>query len=285
MILGTVQLGLDYGINNQSGKPSRVQAKQILDYAYSSGIKTLDTAAGYGNSEEIIGLFHKVNPSREFGIITKFHFNESSNLSKVISQSLEKLKISRIETLMFHSFAQYEQYGKLILNEWQLNHKDSVKQFGVSVYNNEEIEELLEDDDISVIQLPFNLFDNGTQRANVLKNAKQKGKIIHVRSLFLQGLFFMDTKRLPQKLTPLMQDLLKLNEIAIKWGYTKEYLALNYAKSRPYIDEIVVGVESFEQLKSNILNLSNDFSLEIVNEIEKIQVKEKQLLNPSNWNK
>lgn len=285
MILGTVQLGLDYGINNQRGKPNRVQANQILNYAYSSGIKTLDTAAGYGNSEEIIGLFHKETPLNRFNIITKFHFDNKSELGEIIQSAKSKLRVGQIETLMFHSFQNYKDFGKRILGEWNLKFKDAAKQFGVSVYNNAEIEELLEDDDISVIQLPFNLFDNGAQRAKILKKAKQKGKVIHVRSLFLQGLFFIAPQRLPQKLQPLMQDLLKLNEIAIKWGYTKEHLALNYAKSRPYIDEIVVGVDSLEQLKSNMLNLRNDFSLEIVNEIEKIQVKEKQLLNPSNWNK
>ena len=48
--LGTVQLGVSYGINNQSGKPDRTQAFGILDTALTNGISALDTAAAYGDS-------------------------------------------------------------------------------------------------------------------------------------------------------------------------------------------------------------------------------------------
>ena len=53
--LGTVQLGLNYGIHNDSGKPSLETSFRILNAAMEAGINTLDTAAGYGNSEEVIG--------------------------------------------------------------------------------------------------------------------------------------------------------------------------------------------------------------------------------------
>ena len=51
MILGTVELGLDYGINNSEGKPSKMQAFELLDTAWNGGIRELDTAAAYGDSE------------------------------------------------------------------------------------------------------------------------------------------------------------------------------------------------------------------------------------------
>ena len=51
IILGTAQFGLDYGINNQNGKVSDKDVDQILNYAFESGIKELDTASSYGNSE------------------------------------------------------------------------------------------------------------------------------------------------------------------------------------------------------------------------------------------
>ena len=53
--LGTVQLGVSYGINNQSGKPDRTQAFGILDTALTNGISALDTAAAYGDSEQSSG--------------------------------------------------------------------------------------------------------------------------------------------------------------------------------------------------------------------------------------
>ena len=52
LILGTVQLGLDYGIIKK--KPTIEQSKDILNLAINSNILTFDTAQGYGNSEEIL---------------------------------------------------------------------------------------------------------------------------------------------------------------------------------------------------------------------------------------
>ena len=50
-ILGTVHFGLDYGINNDVGKISEDDAFRILMISYQNGIRTLDTAGNYGNSE------------------------------------------------------------------------------------------------------------------------------------------------------------------------------------------------------------------------------------------
>ena len=72
LILGTVQFGLDYGINNKQGQVSERSIKEILDLAFENGINILDTAEGYGDSQERIGNYHK-NSSNIFNIVTKFH--------------------------------------------------------------------------------------------------------------------------------------------------------------------------------------------------------------------
>ena len=74
LILGTVQFGLDYGVNNTTGKPSKLNIRSILDSAYNSGIQLLDTAEGYGDSQIKIGEYHN-NSINKFKIITKFSSN------------------------------------------------------------------------------------------------------------------------------------------------------------------------------------------------------------------
>ena len=54
LVLGTVQLGMDYGINNSSGKPDQREAVSLLAAAYSKGIKYLDTAEAYGTAQQVI---------------------------------------------------------------------------------------------------------------------------------------------------------------------------------------------------------------------------------------
>ena len=46
--LGTVQFGLDYGVNNKRGKIPADEVFRILDKAAEAGIDTLDTAHAYG---------------------------------------------------------------------------------------------------------------------------------------------------------------------------------------------------------------------------------------------
>ena len=53
--LGAVQFGLSYGVANNKVKTSYQESRKIINFAYLSGVDTLDTAIIYGNSEEILG--------------------------------------------------------------------------------------------------------------------------------------------------------------------------------------------------------------------------------------
>ena len=55
--LGTVQLGMPYGISNVDGKPPEAIARNILDAAMHSGITTFDTSESYGSAEDVIGKY------------------------------------------------------------------------------------------------------------------------------------------------------------------------------------------------------------------------------------
>ena len=63
--LGTVQLGLAYGANNTVGLPSEQEAADIVRLAAGAGVAMLDTAHGYGLSEERIGLALQTLPAGE----------------------------------------------------------------------------------------------------------------------------------------------------------------------------------------------------------------------------
>ena len=73
IILGTVQLGMPYGLGEWKDEvmPESV-AFSILDEAWASGINTLDTANSYGLSEERIAKFLRLNPQKSFHVISKF---------------------------------------------------------------------------------------------------------------------------------------------------------------------------------------------------------------------
>ena len=57
LALGTVQLGMDYGITNLAGQPSVETANDVIQAALKAGVTTIDTSIAYGSSEELIGEF------------------------------------------------------------------------------------------------------------------------------------------------------------------------------------------------------------------------------------
>src|SRR5512146_186573 len=54
-VLGSVQLGLEYGAANRTGKPAREGAVRLLRHAQASGVAAFDTARSYGEAEERLG--------------------------------------------------------------------------------------------------------------------------------------------------------------------------------------------------------------------------------------
>jgi aryl-alcohol dehydrogenase-like predicted oxidoreductase len=286
LILGTVQFGLDYGINNTIGKLSEDQVFELLETAYDLGIRTLDTAEAYGNAHSIISNFHKQSKNK-FNIISKYsssNFEYPIDLVERIQVHCSNFNVNYLEGYMFHS---YNDFKMNINNDPNVldNIKNSglVKKIGVSVYSNDEIEDLLNFKNINLIQLPFNLFDNEYQRKEILEKAKKRNIEIHTRSVFLQGLFFKDINTLTNCLLPLKNNLSELSLLLKNNNITIESLALNYPLNKTYIDKVLIGVDSLEQLKNNIKATENDFDKSIYEKIDCIQIKNTKLLNPSNW--
>ena len=281
LILGTVQFGLHYGINNSSGQTSEAEAHEILHYARAEGITTLDTAAAYGNSEEIIGSYHKEHGP--FSIITKFDKHNGLSWKESIEQSIEKLNVEIVDFAMFHSFDDYiKSKGSLraIVSKGKGKY---FRKLGVSVYTNEELESLLDDDRIELIQLPFNMFDNEHLRGDMLRKLKDKGKIIHTRSVFLQGLFFKEPNTLDSKFDGIKDELTIVKKVAEQAEMTVNSLALNYVASKDYIDGVLIGVDSKNQLEQNINALDATIDEAAFKAIDKLKIKHIDLLNPSKW--
>jgi aryl-alcohol dehydrogenase-like predicted oxidoreductase len=284
LILGTVQMGLAYGINNTIGKVSMEDSHAILGYAYDHGIRILDSAEAYGNAHNVIGTFHKNNPDKTFEVITKLPHQFDADINDKVNLYLAELQVNQLHALLFHSFGSYEANSDNFSVLTDLKSSGKIKYIGVSVYTNEEIEAVLLNDEVDIIQLPFNLFDNSNLRGAILEKAKAKGKIIHTRSALLQGLFFKGVNSENKTVQALKNELVQLSNISESSKVSIAQLALNYCLQQTTIDNVLIGVDSIKQLEDNIESLNHSIQDKTIQEINSIKVADINLLNPSLWN-
>lgn len=284
LILGTVQLGIPYGINNHTGQPDQQTAHQILQTAWDGGIRLLDTAESYGNAQEVIGDYHFSQRNR-FEVITKLQSGkEPDSVIPSLMIDMELLKVDSLFGFMFHHLDLFKQNTETLKDLVHLKNEGKIQRIGVSVYSNDEIEFLLNYPEINLIQMPFNMLDNWYQRGEYIRQAKDNGIEIHVRSVFLQGLFFMPVTELPAKLNPLKSYLKKLHELCTQQQMSMEMAAMAYVLSRPEIDRVLLGVETPDQLSGNLKQINQlELSDEFLESVDAIQVAETELLSPVNW--
>jgi len=273
LVLGTVQFGLQYGVNS-AGRPSQEAVIDILKEALNGGITTLDTSSAYGNSEEILG--ECIASLGKFKIVSKYPKGET-HVSEMFNSSLAHLNVDRLYGYLLHHFEVYKNNPTVWDDFVALKESGKVQKIGFSLYSPKELEFIIGNGSpFDLIQVPFNIFDK--KFLPYMKELHEKGVEIHVRSTFLQGLFFKDRNALPEKLLPLKKYLLQLDDFSRKSGLSISEIALNYNLQNPYIDGVLIGVDNVEQLQMN-LNSVRKTPIDI-----EIEVKEQELLNPVNWN-
>ena len=254
---------------------------EILDLASKNEIDCLDTADAYGSSIPVIAKYHYSRGTR-FKILSKFSYVKKGGLKQIAEKSLSSLGIEQFEVFSFHSFNDFLTKRYLINELLELKSIGRIKSTGISVYTNDELEKAIEDESIDVVQLPYNILDNSNHRGALINRAKDKGKTVHVRSVFLQGLFFMNYNSFPEKLIPLKANLKKINDFCTNDSLSLQSLALSYALYNKNIDNVLIGVDNCSQLKSNLGSVKDN--QKCFDYIDKnVFVKEIDLLNPVNW--
>lgn len=297
LTLGTVQLGLPYGINNVLGMPDNAIARQIIECAVKNGIKTFDTARAYGVSEERLGNILAGLPS--VSVVTKLDplnwLNErhdsncvKSAVEASIYHSCYALKTQSLNTVLLHR-SDYSQnhfqdiWEKLI----EFKQQGIIQYLGVSVNSVDEAKRALMNQNVSHIQLPINILDWRWHENELMTLIQQREDVvIFARSVLLQGLLTINEKwpattvelaaKIQQQIDHYVEKFKRKNRID---------LCIAFIRSFPWINSIVLGVESLEQLKENIDYYTNP----CLTEQQRDEVKDafkyvcESLLTPSLW--
>lgn len=270
--LGTVQFGLNYGISNKYGITSMKEVGRILEYSREIGINVIDTAFGYGMSEEVLGNFGV----SDFKLVSKFvPATPEYSIREQIKLSFKRLKVGHLYGLLAHR--PLDLLDKPEIWEFLESIKSSakVKKIGFSFNSTEEIDMVLGKKYIpDLIQVPYNYLDHRFE--SYMIDLKNNGCEIHSRSAFLQGLFFM----IPESLGNFFDEIKPTLENLQSNGRALPGMLLKYCLQKPFIDKVILGVNNCKQLTENINSLRDTEQL-----TETPICTNNDILTPTKWPK
>lgn len=288
--LGTVELGLDYGINEPGnfGKPDEEHSIYLLHKAADAGINLFDTAPAYGCSEELLGeafadrdgciIATKANIPPENVAMEKF-------IEVSLAQSRQKLRRECLDIVQVHNATSgtflHSGIFKVLLEEKDVG---GIRLIGASVYDPENALAAINSGMIDVLQIAYNVLDQRMDE-KVLEKAESEGIGILSRSVYLKGVLTERAEWLPEHCAPLKESVesIKKGMDLTTWDDLSGF-ALRFALSNSQIGSVLVGVRSEAEL---------DFALDAFNKGElsddelelayHYRMDDKFWLNPSNW--
>ena len=280
--LGTVQFGLAYGVANTTGRVPESVTQDILRLASKLDVDTLDTAAAYGISEEVLGR----SGTDSFNIISKLPPDTGcvekpiSWVERCVDQSLTNLGRDSLYGLLLHKPLDLLQpngdnlYDALV----DLKRQGLVTKIGISVYGPSDLDKLAHFD-FDLVQAPMNILDRRLAESGWLERLSKQGVEVHVRSAFLQGLLLMPANIRPGYFKSWQALLSEYDSWVSDQKLSPLQACLGYLTNYPEIDKVVVGVDTTEQLRDIVVASNTPTPLVP----ENIQTTDVKLINPGLW--
>lgn len=201
----------------------------VIDELEKNGINFIDTARGYTISEEYIGNALK-GRRKKFFIATKSMSRDYESMKNDIDISLKNLQTDYIDLYQLHN-VKLEEY-KTIFNEdkafralLEAQKEGKIKYIGITSHSLYTIEQAVEDGRFSTIQFPYNIVED--QADKIFRKAHDKNIGIIVMKPLAGGALDDAT------------------------------LAIKYILSKDYIDVVIPGMDSVNQVKENVSVLDN----------------------------
>jgi aryl-alcohol dehydrogenase-like predicted oxidoreductase len=279
--IGTANFGFQYGHFNDL-KIKKKNIFKILEYAETCGIKYLDTAIDYGESQKLIGEYG----SKNFLISSKLprYYKNSMAIDLFVNSHIEKslndLKINKIDTFFLHYPKDLDKdYGYRILESINKAKKEKkINKIGFSIYQKNELLSLVKFKP-DIFQVPMNVFNQDFLDLNLVNFLKRKKIKIEARSIFLQGLLTLDKIKFIKK-------NIKFKQILTKWDYwikrkkiSKLEACIKFINQINFLDKFIIGINNKIQLEE-ILIVNNQDKIYFP---QYLKCSKKEIIDPRYW--
>lgn len=302
LVLGTAQLGMHYGIANINAQPDRAQSEALIKTAIGNGAAFLDTARAYGSSEAVIGdalaqgwqgrarIITKLSPDLECPADATGKMVEAA-VDASVFRSCNDLRLRRIDVLLLHRAAHLKAFdGRIWQRLIDLRTIGVIGTLGVSVQSPAELETALGNRDVGHIQLPCHLLDWRWDHhvEAIAAERALRPLTVHVRSVLLQGLLVSPAASHWTKAHMAQSDVVRhwLRERALLYGRKGVAdLCLAYMNALPWVDGLVVGTDSREQLFENmaLMNRPPLDPWQVASIVKTRPFMSEQTLDPATW--
>ncbi len=292
LMLGTVQLGMPYGIANTQGQPDVRKAAEIVETAWVGGVRHFDTAQSYGESERVLGA-----ALRKFGVIQKARITsklnvqlnpeEARRLDAAIAQSFDMLGIESLWCMMLHR-AQWLDYWDRGLGETLLRWRAAgrIRHLGVSVAGPEEFARCLEHPHMEILQVPCNAWDRRLIQQGAFEAAHKNNTLCCVRSIYLQGLLTMPPEAVAARLPMAGTASERWHAFCARHALRPQEAAVRFALGLQV--PLVVGAESPDQLRDTLSLMKQEpLTPEMLDDLARTldPVVKNEILEPWRWPK
>ena len=294
--LGTVQLGMTYGLGEDREKPTEERAMALLDRAAELGVNNLDTANNYGDSERVIGNWLRRRKESRLDtpwVVTKIgplkHGSFDILRDDVLYQTegcMKTLGVDSIDCLMLHNFEDYENDRDAVRKIFEeLKHNGAYKTSAISAYSRHDYK-MIAESGFDATQIPLNVFDWGQIENGGMAALADSGMAVFVRSVFLQGLVFHTPEDLDPRMSFCAPYLEKYLSICRELELAPDTLALSYVLSVPGVSCAVLGCDNIAQLEANcrLIDSTVELTEEQIGRLREAFVNiDPRVINPGVW--
>jgi aryl-alcohol dehydrogenase-like predicted oxidoreductase len=204
------------------------------------------------------------------------------DLQGSVIRSLELLRREKLSALLVHACADLFKPGGLRLVKFlqELRGSGVASRIGVSVYQADEIDRVLEILSPDIIQIPVNLFDQRLIRSGHVAKLREAGVETHGRSAFLQGVLLAESGDLPEHFACFSGAFAAYSEFIEDNKLSRLAASLGFMLKQSGVDKIVVGVTSLREL-DEILDVLR--SQTVLPAMDALACGDLDLIDPRRW--
>ncbi len=287
--LGTVSLGIDYGIRapGSFGRPSEDNAIELVRAAVAGGITFIDTSPAYGDAERIVGravvdhvdviVATKVAPAAiqaadPGGIEASLH----SSLRALGRDVLDVVQVPNATRAMIEE-------GRVTRALAKAKDAGLVRVLGATVYDEPAALAVIGSREYGVLQVAFDVLDQRMRQ--VIPKADAEGIGVVVRSAFLKGALTWKAQHLPEALASLRRAAERARDELADGSWERlPMVAMRFCLSAPHVSTVLAGPRTFAELDAAVAaEAAGPLDAEVMVRAASLKIEDDELLNPSRW--